>query len=340
MRGAEATRFPGINETASMSTSAIHSAVPALAPTLRIGSPLLHGLSLLAFLLVLPVITLGAEVTTKGVGMADDVSLRAPFHFVKVWLSGELTARGFGFTIEHAHRQAAWLLGMVSIAIAVVACVTRTPGWLKALTLVTLAVVSLQGILGIFRVQLNAVLGSSLALVHGAFATVAVGLLLTQAVVTSRSWSLTVPNERKLIVLRRWAIATTGAAVLQTVVGGLIRHRDLELGARLHLIGAFIVFAFVFVTIKFAREADMPAFQRLSRILMALLTIQVLMGVEAFLFWMRRHYFPETVGLESTAVQLTRSAHYVVGNLICATLFAVSAKALWAPRARLSEAAA
>ena len=322
-----------------MSAAAIPK--PAVfAPTLRIGSLVLHVLTIAAFLLVIPVISLGAEVTTKGAGMADEASLRAPFHFVQVWLSGELEARGLGYTIEHAHRQAGWLLGMISIAIAVVAGVTRTPGWLKMLTLATLLVVSLQGILGIFRVRLHAILGPALAQIHGTFATVAVGLLLTQVAVTGRSWSLSVPNERKLIVLRRWAIATAGAAVLQTLLGGLIRHRDLEVGARLHLIGAFVVFAFVFVTIKFAKEADNPAFQRLSRVLMALLTIQVLMGIEALFFWIRRHYFPESAGLESVAVHLTRSAHYVVGNLIVATLFLVTAKALWAPRARLSEAAA
>jgi hypothetical protein len=323
-----------------MSTSAIPSALHTLAPTHRIGSPLLHGLSIFAFLLVIPVISLGAEVATKGAGMADDVSLRAPFHFVQVWLSGELSARGLGFTIEHAHRQAAWLLGMASIVIAIVAGVTRTPRWLKMLTLATLVVVSLQGILGIFRVQLNAILGPALAQIHGSFATIAVGLLLTQAVVTGRSWSLTVPNEKKLVVLRRWAIATTVAAILQTVFGGLIRHQDLPLGARLHLIGAFVVFAFVFVTIKYAKEADNPAFQRLTRILMALITIQVLMGIEAFFFWIRRQISPDAGALESVAVQLTRSAHYVVGNLICATLLLIAAKALWAPRARFAEAAA
>jgi heme a synthase len=314
-----------------MSAAAIPTTA-ALAPTLRVGSPLLHGLSILAFLLVLPVISLGAEVTTKGAGMADDVSLRAPFHFVQVWMNGELSARGLGFTIEHAHRQAAWLLGMASIVIAVTAAVTRTPRWLKLLTLATLVVVSLQGILGIFRVQLNAILGPSLALIHGSFATIAVGLLLTQAVVTSRSWSLTVPNERKLVVLRRWAIATTGVAILQVVFGGMIRHLDFEAGARFHLINAFVVFSFIWVTIKFAREADTPAFQRLSRVLMALVTIQILLGVEALFFWMKRHFFPDTAASESVAVHLTRSAHYVVGNLICATLFLVAAKALWAPR--------
>ena len=323
-----------------MSAAAAIPNSAALAPTHRIGSPLLHGLSILAFLLVIPVISLGAEVTTLKVGMADDVSLRAPFHFVQVWLSGELTARGFGFTIEHAHRQSAWLLGMMSIVIAIVAAVTRTPRWLKMLTLASLIVVSLQGILGIFRVQLNAILGPALAQIHGSFATIAVGLLLTQAVVTSRSWSLSTPNERKLVVLRRWAIATTGAAILQTVLGGLIRHQDLPLGAKLHLIGAFVVFAFVFVTIKFAKEADNPAFQRLTRILMALITVQVLMGIEALFFWIRRQISPDAGALESTAVQLTRSAHYVVGNLIVATLFLISAKALWAPRARFIEGAA
>src|SRR4051812_45711446 len=182
--------IPWDHETVSMTTSAISSGIPAAAPTLRIGPLSLHVLAIAAFLLVIPVISLGAEVTTKGAGMADEASLRAPFHFVKVWLSGELEARGLGYTIEHAHRQAGWFLGMLAIAVVSVALLTRTPGWLKGLSLTTLLVVSLQGILGIFRVRLNAVLGPPLAHVHGTFATVAVSLLLTQAVVTSRSWSL------------------------------------------------------------------------------------------------------------------------------------------------------
>src|SRR5436305_338417 len=176
-----------------MTAAAIQNAAP-LPSTHRVGPLVLHVLAIVAFLLVIPVISLRAEVTSKG--------------------SGELEANGLGYTIEHAHRQAGWLLGMATIAIAVVAAVTRTPGWLKVLTLGTLLVVILQGVLGIFRVQLNAILGPSLAHIHGTFATVAVGLLLTQAVVTSRSWTLTVPNERKLVVLRRWAIATTGAALV------------------------------------------------------------------------------------------------------------------------------
>src|SRR4051812_8929545 len=123
-----------------MSTTAIRSGMPAASPTLRTGPPLLHVLTIAAFVLVIPVISLGAEVTTKGAGMADDASLRAPFHFIQVWLSGELTQRGYGFTIEHAHRQAAWILGMLAIAVFCVALLTRTPGWLKGLTLATLLV--------------------------------------------------------------------------------------------------------------------------------------------------------------------------------------------------------
>src|SRR3954466_11272405 len=107
-----------------MSTTAIRSDLTVASPTLRIGPLVLHVLAIVAFLLVIPVISLGAEVTTKGAGMADEASVRAPFHFFKVWLDGERPARGVGYTIEHAHRQSGWLLGMVSIAIAVVAAVT------------------------------------------------------------------------------------------------------------------------------------------------------------------------------------------------------------------------
>jgi cytochrome c oxidase assembly protein subunit 15 len=314
-----------------MSTTAI-TGLPQT-PSLAAGSgaPWLHGLAIATFLAVLPLIFLGAEVTTKGVGMVDQASVREPWFFFKEWLHGQLQGRGLGWMIEHGHRQVGWIVGLLAILTAAVACLGRSPRAIKVFSVLALVAVTTQGILGIFRVQLNAWMGSNLALVHGSFAQIVVAMLLTQAVITSRNWSIGAANVGKLPWLRRWAVATAGAAFLQVVFGGMIRHLDSTLGARLHMLVAFVVFAFVFVTIKYARETDYASFKRLARVLMALLTIQVLLGVEAFFAWLKR-----TTGepvTESVGIQIVRSGHYVVGTLLFASLVLLAVKAFWTPRA-------
>lgn len=96
--------------------------------------------------------------------------------------------------------------------------------------------------------------GPSLAQFHGLFAQVVFGLLLTLAASTSRDWVVGPVNEVKLKWLRRWVVATAAAILGQAALGGVIRHRDLLLASRLHLLGAFVVFAFLFVVIKFAGD--------------------------------------------------------------------------------------
>ena len=70
---------------------------------------------------------------------------------------------------------------------------------------------------------------------------------------------------------------------------------------------------------------------------MALLTVQVLLGAEAWMAWMKRHFNPASAIEESGAMQLVRSAHYVVGAFLFATTVALTVKAYWAP-ARLEAA--
>jgi hypothetical protein len=62
-----------------------------------------------------------------------------------------------------------------------------------------------------------------------------------------------------------------------------------------------------------------------------------LLGAEAWMAWMRRHFVPATAIEESQALHLVRSAHYVVGAFLFATMVALSVKAFWAP-ARLEAA--
>src|SRR5581483_6215596 len=63
----------------------------------------------------------------------------------------------------------------------------RWLGWLA------LGMVSAQGVLGIFRVKLNALAGTDLALVHGLFAQLVLATLVGVAVVTAPGWWRTRP---------------------------------------------------------------------------------------------------------------------------------------------------
>jgi len=292
-----------------------------------------HLLAIATVVAALPLVLLGAEVTTKGVGMVDPVSVRSPWYFATEWMNDH----GLGWLIEHGHRQVGWIVGVLALATTIVACCLDGRGWVRLLSAFALTAIIVQGLLGIFRIQLHALFGNSTALVHGSFAPIVLALLVTLAAATAQNWSVGDIKEANGRLLRGWCVATVAALYLQIVFGGLIRHKDLLVAGRLHLLGAFIVFAFLWVVIKYAREADYDSFKGLSRIIMALLTVQVLLGAEAWMAWMRRHFVPATAIEESQALQLVRSAHYVVGAFLFATMVALSFKAFWAP-ARLEAA--
>ncbi len=129
----------------------------------------------------LPLVTLGAEVTTKRVGMVDPKGFRMPWHLFTM-SSDQLSV---GYLIEHGHRLAGYIVGFACIVLAL-GLTLQGRDWLhRGLGWFALVMVSLQGMLGIFRVDLNAVMGSSLALVHGCFAQLVFATLVSVAVFCS-----------------------------------------------------------------------------------------------------------------------------------------------------------
>src|ERR1051325_9852949 len=74
-----------------------------------------HWWAVLTVCATLPLLILGAEVTTKKVGMADPTGFRVPWHMLLV----ELWEKGLGFVIEHSHRLAGYVIGTCSIELAV-----------------------------------------------------------------------------------------------------------------------------------------------------------------------------------------------------------------------------
>ena len=122
-------------------------------------------------------LTLGAVVTTCRVGMADPIWPTYPWHMLLISYQEPRP----GFIIEHTHRLAGYLVGCCVIVLALGLWryhARRGLGWLG---LAALAAVIVQGLLGGFRVLLNALVGTDLALIHGLFAQLVFTLLVSVA---------------------------------------------------------------------------------------------------------------------------------------------------------------
>src|SRR4051794_15670641 len=220
----------------------------------------------------------GGIVTTFRVGMADPVWPTAPWHlFFISWREPSA-----GFLIEHSHRLAGYVVGCCVIVLAVGLGLSAARGWLKVLGVVALLGVIAQGVLGGFRVKLNALAGTDLAAMHGVFAQLVFSLFVTLALVTSRQFTAPALPRDEGRGLRRLALALTALVFLQLVWGALVRHTHGTLAPRAHLLTAFAVVAAAGVL---ARAAfDSPAGRRVLggplAVLGVLLAVQLLLGVE------------------------------------------------------------
>jgi heme a synthase len=287
----------------------------------------LHRWALLTVAVTLPLLLLGAEVTTKQVGMVDKAWPTWPW---QLWLS-EWRPHGLGYLIEHGHRLAGYTVGTCVIVLVAGLWLTEPRRWLCWLGTAALVGVCLQGLLGGLRVRLNDFFGTDLALIHGCFGQMVVALLVSVALCTSRRWAE--PTEAALppeetAALRRWSLLVTGLLVLQLFLGAVYRHRGSTLGLRGHLLVAFAVVAAVAWLVKLAREggAASPRLTGAVRLLVVLVAVQLLLGVEAL---MVKLFWPEVVDSAQALIRrdLVRSGHVLVGSVILATSVVVSLEA-------------
>src|SRR5579862_2545285 len=229
----------------------------------------LHWWAVITLLAALPLLLLGAEVTTKGIGMVDERGLRSPWFFFQEFLN----QRGLDWKIEHGHRQAGWIIGTCVILLGAFCWWQEPRRWVCWLSVVALPAVCVQGLLGIFRVELNALLGKTLALVHGCFAQLVFALLAALVVVTSRRWQNATPlAEPEKPGLKRWVILTAVLIYGQLILGSLVRHMDFAFGARAHLLGAFVVIAAVLHLGKLVLASPRRAFVGRSVVILVILT--------------------------------------------------------------------
>lgn len=277
----------------------------------------LHAWAILTVCATVPMLLLGTEVTTKKAGMVDDHGFRFPWHMFTI---PDVWAKGIGFVIEHSHRFAAYTIGACIIVLAVGLWRREPRRWVRWAGMAALAGVIIQGLLGGFRVQLNALMGPRLALIHGCFAQLVFALLVSLAVFTSRSWSANITDEADPR-LRRWTLLVACLAYLQIVLGAIVRHTESPLGPRLHVWGAFVLMAAVIWLARLVLDKGIGgrAVRRSAGILAALVVLQIMLGVETWLAkFAAAPEWPQLRPL-TDRWQLIPSLHYLAGSCIFAT---------------------
>jgi cytochrome c oxidase assembly protein subunit 15 len=285
----------------------------------------LHAIAVLTAVMALPLLFLGAEVTTKQAGMVDQEGLRQPWH---LWtLVSEKGVRYFadssnwGLLIEHSHRTVGWIVGSCAIVLAVGLGLGQSRRWLRWMGLAALLAVSCQGVLGILRVKYHALAGPEIALVHGCTAQLVFALLSSVAYLTSSAWDHGFGEASADVRLKRLALLTAGFVYVQILAGAFVRHTESVVAPRLHLLAAFAVVAAaaaLAASYWHSRKRDVNL-SRLLFVLAGLVALQLLLGVEA---WLSK--FATTSGLFVPLKPLTeqpdlmRSLHLLVGSLLFA----------------------
>ncbi len=295
-----------------------------------------HLWAVLTVCAALPLLFLGAEVTTKGYQLADPKGFRWPWEIIpilweNVWShfeNGEPLR--LDLITEHTHRLAGFLVGIFAIALAVSLWRRPKRPGLRWLGTAALACVVVQGLLGKYRVDLHALIGNNLALIHGCFAQLVFGLLVSLVLLTSRGWAGEVEptSARETRRLARWGLATAGLVYVQIILGALVRRKDYPFGARLHLLTAFAVVAAVVWLVKLAYDVK-PRQRGLvgpALFLAGLVFVQLCLGIES---WMTRFPAPQWHQARPLPVHpdLFRSLHYFVGSLLFATTLVVTLQA-------------
>lgn len=250
--------------------------------------------------------------TSLKVGMADPIWPTSPWYLAFIsWKEPSA-----GYLIEHSHRALGYFVGCVFIVLTFGLLASPRLRWLGW---VCLPAIILQGLLGGFRVRLNALVGTDLAFVHGWFAQIVLGLSVIAAVASRKAWptpytDLDQSRRQQLGAVSIWVVALVFA---QTILGGLIRHMNSTVGQRLHVINAFLVVlaAALFIQKGYALSTNDRVLRRALIALGCLVSLQVLLGIEAWMSRVGSGLLPELQPI-TISQAVIRTAHYLVGSAV------------------------
>lgn len=258
--------------------------VPVLHPPLWTGK-----FARVAALATLLLLVVGGMVTSKQAGLAV---VDWPNSFGYNMFLFPLSKMTGGVYFEHSHRLFGALVGLTTLVLAIHLQFADSRRWVRWLAIVALVMVIGQGILGGLRVTGYFTTSTDpnmtapsllLALVHGVFGQVFFATLVALAAVTSPSWQILPDAELRADAGRDhiWTAWAVGLVVPQLVVGALYRH--FQGGLAIHLSLAVFVAIAVFVAgIRgFGLHPESPLYTKLGKILVTLISLQILLGFGA-----------------------------------------------------------
>ena len=230
-----------------------------------------------------------------------------------------------GIYYEHAHRLFGALVGLTTIALAGRLWRLETRSWVKWLAGAAAVAVIVQGVLGGLRVTGNLTLSTAvedmapniaLAVAHGVLGQLFLGLMVTLAAVTSVWWRKAPESEPRPTASadRTLQASLVGVLLLQLVFGAIQRH--LAQGLIIHITLAAVVAMLAIAAGARAwglYHGSWPV-QRLGQLVMAVMTIQVTLGIAALAVTQGQAVVGDPTVFEVTLA----TAHQATGALLLA----------------------
>jgi len=224
---------------------------------------------------------------------------------------------------EHGHRMVATTVGLLTIGLMVYTLIKEKRNWVRKLSIVALAGVIAQGLLGGLTVKLMLPLAVSAA--HATLAQLFFCTTVSLAVFTSRSWIDAAPIgvEKDNVPLRYLCTIALITIFLQLILGATLRHSahwDEQLPTNLilaHIAGAFVVTLMLGgAGIAVLRLQKGNSFlTRPATIALSLLVVQLCLGLAAYLVRARSPKDPQPL---NPMINVT-VAHVACGALVFAT---------------------
>ena len=230
-----------------------------------------------------------------------------------------------GIYFEHAHRLFGALVGLTTIALALRLWRVESRPWVKWLATAAVVAVIIQGVLGGLRVTGNLTLSTSaddmapsiaLAVVHGVFGQLFLALMVALAAVTSVLWQGAPAAEPRSSAAadRTFQASLVAVLLVQLIFGAVQRH--VAQGLIIHITLAAVVA--VVVVAAGARawglyHGSWPV-QRLGQLVMAVMAVQVTLGIAALAVTQGRAVVGHPTIFEVTIA----TAHQATGAILLA----------------------
>ena len=270
---------------------------------------------------------IGGTITSAEVGMAyptwPNINSGSLFSFFYDELAESF---GAGSVVEHTHRQAASLTGLIILILAGYTWVKRSlvSSDLRKLATWSLVIVISQGLLGASRVLENDYL---IAILHALGAQLVVALLVVLCMKTSSSWaeSFAAVDQRKIARLKRWTNLAMVLLFANLFSAASLRHKQGAFDGHLTLaITTSLVVLYVIYLVS-TKLTEHPPLRKHARDLAHLLGTQLALGVAAWAFLLG----PLATYLPDEDTRFIVQACIATGHLLGGVLVLAKTTAVW-----------